>query len=234
MPAVRRTIGPLELPVLTGPLSASPPVSSSLPVSTPPPACTSPPARTRVTLRPFGPADVVLVQSAAQDPLIPLITSVPSTPGRAEALAYIERQHRRAQTGEGWSFAIADAETGIGVGQIGLWPGQSLRRTGNPDTIGYWIGPDHRKRGYAAAALALLTEWAVTVQQMRRIELYIEPWNEGSWRAAENAGYTRETLLPAWQKVGTQWRDMYRYVRTADPTLQPPGDGPRKSGPKIG
>ncbi|MBP3041931.1 GNAT family N-acetyltransferase [Arthrobacter jiangjiafuii] len=222
MPVVRRTIGPLELPVLTGPLSTSPPVSTPRPTGT------------RVTLRPFCPADVVLVQSAAQDPLIPLITSVPSTPGRAEALAYIERQHQRARSGEGWSFAIADAETGTGVGQIGLWPGQSLRRTGNPDTIGYWIGPEHRKRGYAGAALALLTEWAVTVQQMPRIELYIEPWNKGSWRAAENAGYTRDVLLPAWQKVGTQWRDMYRYAWTAGTALRTPGEAPRKTGPKIG
>jgi ribosomal-protein-alanine N-acetyltransferase len=184
----------------------------------------------RVRLRAFTPADVVLIQSASQDPLIPLITSVPSTSGESEALAFIERQHHRLTSGAGWSFAVADAGTGAAVGQIGLWPGQSSRRTGNPDTIGYWIGPGHRKQGYAGEALTLLTEWGMTVRQMKRIELYIEPWNEGSWRTAERAGYRRDRLLPSWQKIGTQWRDMYRYLRTAEP----PGIDRRKPGSKIG
>ena len=185
---------PLELPLLTTPSQTAAP---------------------RVTLRAFTAADVELVQSASRDPLIPLITSVPTTAGRPEALAFIERQHQRLISGAGWSFAIADAATHSAVGQIGLWPGQSSRRTSNPDTIGYWIGPDHRNHGYAAAALDLLTEWALTVPKMRQIHLYIEPWNEGSWRTAERAGYRRDALLPSWQKVGAQWKDMYRYIRTS-------------------
>ena len=185
---------------------------------------------TRVTLRAFTAADVGLVQSASQDPLIPLITSVPTSAGEAEALAYIERQHHRLVSGQGWSFAVADAETGVGVGQMGLWPGQSSRRTGNPDTIGYWIGPAHRKQGYAVAALELLTDWAVTHQKMPQVHLYIEPWNEGSWRTAEKAGYQRDALLPSWQKIGTRRRDMYRYIHTAEA----PETDPRKTGPKIG
>ena len=169
----------------------------------------------RVTLRAFTVDDVGLVQSASLDALIPLITSVPATAGQTEALAFIERQHQRLRSGAGWSFAIADASTTTAVGQIGLWPGQSNRRTGNPNTIGYWIGPAYRKQGYAGAALGLLTEWGLTVAQLPQIDLYIEPWNEGSWRTAERAGYRRDALLPSWQKVGAHWRDMYRYIRTA-------------------
>ena len=227
MPAARarRTTGPLELPVLSSP--RTPRTGAAVGDS---PAT----AAARVTLRAFTAADVVLIQSASQDPLIPLITSVPSTAGQSEALAFIERQHHRLASGAGWSFAVADAETGVGVGQIGLWPGQSSRRTGNPDTIGYWIGPGHRKQGYAGAALELLTDWGLGVRQMPRIDLYIEPWNEGSWRTAEGAGYLRDALLPSWQKVGTQWRDMYRYIRAAGPAPGPPESGARKTGPKIG
>ena len=99
--------------------------SLSLPLELPLLTTVSPAAETRVTLRAFTAADVGLIQSAARDPLIPLITSVPSTGGRPEALAFIERQHRRLTSGTGWSFAVADASTGTAVGQIGLWPGQS-------------------------------------------------------------------------------------------------------------
>ncbi|WAP51820.1 GNAT family protein [Arthrobacter sp. ATA002] len=191
----------------------------------------------RVTLRAFTAADVVLIQSASQDPLIPLITSVAATAGQPEALAFIERQHQRLRSGAGWSFAVADAATNTAVGQIGLWPGQSSRRTGNPNTIGYWIGPEHRKRGYAGAALELLTEWGLASAQLPRIDLYIEPWNEGSWRTAERAGYTRDRLLPSWQKIGTQWKDMYRYIKVPPAGSRPlkaAETGPSKSTPKIG
>lgn len=43
------------------------------------------------------------------------------------------------------------------------------------------------------------------------MELYVEPWNEGSWRAAERIGYAREGLLRSWQRVGDERRDMYMY-----------------------
>ena len=39
----------------------------------------------------------------------------------------------------------------------------------------------------------------------------VEPWNEGSWRAAERAGFVREGLLRSWQRVGDERRDMYMY-----------------------
>jgi len=55
-----------------------------------------------VVLREFGDGDIGVVLSAAADPLIPLITTVPAGGGPADALAYIERQRpgprRRTRT----------------------------------------------------------------------------------------------------------------------------------------
>ena len=65
----------------------------------------------RVTLRPFRESDAPLVQSVADDPLIPLITTVPTSGSLEDALAYIDRQHERLVSGAGYSFAIANAET---------------------------------------------------------------------------------------------------------------------------
>lgn len=61
------------------------------------------------------------------------------------------------------------------------------------------------------SALHGLTEWAFTLAEIDRVELYVEPWNEASWRAAERAGYQREGLLRSWQQVGTERRDMLMY-----------------------
>lgn len=59
-----------------------------------------------VRLRGFITDDVALVQSVAADPLIPLITTVPTTGTREDAHAYIARQDDRLMTRAGYSFAI--------------------------------------------------------------------------------------------------------------------------------
>jgi len=164
--------------------------------------------RPPVTLRAFEPRDAPLVVSVADDPLIPLITTVPASGRVVDAEAYIERQHDRIRSGQGYSFAVADSSTDDAVGQIGLWIGDLAAGRA---TTGYWIAPAHRRRGRARAALAALTEWAFTIDEVARLQLCVEPWNEGSWRTAERCGYRREGLLRSWEQVGTERRDMFMY-----------------------
>lgn len=169
-----------------------------------------------VRLRAFEPRDAGLVASVAGDPLIPLITTVPSSGSPTDVQAYLERQHDRLPAGQGYSFAIADAATDEAVGQIGLWTSEIAAGRA---TTGYWIGGAHRRRGHAGAALAALTDWAFSLPEVERLQLHVEPWNEASWRAAERCGYQREGLLRSWQRVGAERRDMYVYsrVRQWDP-----------------
>jgi [ribosomal protein S5]-alanine N-acetyltransferase len=162
-----------------------------------------------VRLRAFADADAAMIADAGTDPLIPLITTVPAHGSAAEIAAYLQRQHDRLVDGVGYSFAIADDTTDRAVGQIGLWTAETVS-TGRA-TTGYWIAPADRRRGYARAALATLTAWALSLPDVHRLQLHVEPWNEGSWRAAEACGYEREGLLRSWQQVGGERRDMYVY-----------------------
>jgi [ribosomal protein S5]-alanine N-acetyltransferase len=73
------------------------------------PVITHPP----VVLRPFVDHDAGLVQAAASDPLI---TTVPGIGDPSAARACIARQHGRLASGEGYSFAGADAGTGRPAG----------------------------------------------------------------------------------------------------------------------
>ena len=166
-----------------------------------------------VRLRPFTASDVDLIIAADKDPLIPSITSVDAGGDEAAAREFIRRQHHRAATGQGWSFAIADPGTDTAVGQIGLWRSEIGHGRAS---IGYWIERSHRRHGYADRALRLLTSWGSTLDVVTRLELYVEPWNEGSWRAAESDGYSREGLLRRWQKIDGLPRDMYMYARYPD------------------
>ena len=160
-----------------------------------------------IALRSFRSKDALMIQEASKDDLIPTITSVPSENSEEGALAFIDRQHERLRTRSGYSFAIAD-ENDDGVGQIGLWLQNEHHGRAS---IGYWIRPSARKRGYATDAISALAGWARTLPQLHRLEMYVEPWNEGSWRAAERAGFEREGLMRSWQPVGGVNRDMFMY-----------------------
>jgi ribosomal-protein-alanine N-acetyltransferase len=121
----------------------------------------------------------------------------------------VDRAPARLSEGIGLSFAVADSETGTAVGSIGLWL-QNL--SAGRATAGYSVSPRHRGRGVATSALKALTTFAWTIPALHRIELYIEPWNEGSIRVAAAAGYQRESLLRSHQKIGNSQRDMLLYT----------------------
>lgn len=73
--------------------------------------------------------------------------------------------------------------------------------------------------------MSALSTWALSRPGLVRLELYVEPWNEGSWRAAEAADYRREGLLRSWQVVGDERRDMYVYARLVDDGVARPDPG---------
>lgn len=161
-------------------------------------------------LRPFNAGDAPLIQNASSDPLIPLITTVPCNGTRKEISEFINRQHHRLVERSGYSFAIADADSDQALGQIGLWLKNSNHGRAS---IGYWVGPSHRNRGIASAALESISRWGLGLPDIHRLELYVEPWNEGSWKTAEHCGYMREGLLRSWEEIGGERKDMYMYSR---------------------
>jgi RimJ/RimL family protein N-acetyltransferase len=157
-----------------------------------------------------------MVREMSADPYVPQIGTLPLNASAQEARAYIDRQRGRLAEGRGFSFAIAEAGTDRGVGQIGLW----LAALGEGRaTAGYSVMPSARGRGLAAAALTALTSFGWTIPDLHRVELYIEPWNAGSVSTAERAGFEREGLLRSHQEIGGRRRDMLLYatVRPGQP-----------------
>ena len=69
-----------------------------------------------VRLRRWCEADLGCVREATSDPRIPEWTTVPAAFTAEEGLAFIRRQWGRADSGEGLSFALADAATGEAMG----------------------------------------------------------------------------------------------------------------------
>ncbi|CAL9350374.1 hypothetical protein SUDANB121_00465 [Nocardiopsis dassonvillei] len=164
-------------------------------------------------LRPWEEADLPLVVAAAADPYTVSVTTLPDPCDEAAARRYIGDRALVLSRGTGVPLVIADAGTGRGVGGLTL----SLRDAAEGRaSLGYWVAPAHRRRGAAARALRLAAAWAHDSLGVPRLELAIEPWNTGSLRVAEGAGFRREGLMRRWQEIGGERRDLYLYARLAD------------------
>lgn len=161
-----------------------------------------------VRLREFKDADVPMLLDLSTDPYVPLTSTLPANTDFAGALAYIERQHSRLQEA-GYSFCVAQRDTDEAVGTAGLWLASIAHGRA---TAGYSIAPARRGMRLATQSLTALTEFAWTIGELHRIELYIEPWNLASVRTAENAGYEFEGLLRSHQKIGGRRVDMRLYA----------------------
>jgi [ribosomal protein S5]-alanine N-acetyltransferase len=146
-----------------------------------------------------------MARELSTDPYVPLVGSLPAQASQQEAHDWVDRQLGRLAEGAGFSFAIAEAGTDRAIGAIGLWLAPLAQGRA---TAGYSVIPSARGRGIAAAALIALTSFAWSIPALHRIELYIEPWNVGSIKTAERAGYEREGLLRSHQQIGGRRRDM--------------------------
>lgn len=173
-----------------------------------------PPAHGPVVLRGFGPDDVGMVRDLATDPYVPLIGSLPAHADADQALAWIERQRGRLAEGAGFSFAIADAETGAASGSIGLWLSDMAQGRAR---VGYCVAPRARGSGVATDALHAVRDFAWTIPTLFRLEAYIEPDNLASVRTAERAGFVREGLLRSHQEIGGRRRDMVLHAAIRTP-----------------
>lgn len=160
-------------------------------------------------LRAFQQGDADLVRSAASDPYIAAVTSLPAAPTARSAAAFIDRQIGRLHEGSGYSFAIATAAGDRACGQIGLWP-DPLRP--GIATVGYWLVPEERGKGIASAALIAITRWATATCDIDVLELFIEPTNLPSIAVAERSGYRFQQRAPQSRLIGGKSADMDLYV----------------------
>jgi RimJ/RimL family protein N-acetyltransferase len=77
----------------------------------------------------------------------------------------------------------------------------------------YSTAAPFRRRGYAARALRLASEWAFAELAIARLELYVEPDNIGSRAVARAAGFVEEAVLRSRLKIDSARRDAVLYAK---------------------
>jgi len=167
-----------------------------------------------LALRAWMAADVPAVVAACQDPAIArFAAAVPAPYSEADARAWFASQEPARRAGLRLELAITNATTDGLLGSIAL---SSLERVHGRGMVSFWVAPDARGQGVAAQALALLAGWAFGSLGLARLELFIEPDNAASLRAAERCGFVREGLLRSrWVSKGRR-RDSVVYGLLAE------------------
>lgn len=137
-----------------------------------------------LSLRPWLPGDAPALEPACRDPEITRHTTVPVAYNVPAAQAWIASQRERTGEGNARILAVVPAGMTHPVGMAGLF---GLNEADGP-RLGYWITREHRGRGLATKAAALLAAWAAGQGHRGGVTLEAEPDNAASQAVARRLG----------------------------------------------
>lgn len=165
--------------------------------------------------------DAAAIAKAASDPEIARWTTLPQPYSRADAEEFLtELAPEERVKGSAAMFSIDyDGEF---VGACGLHRLDS----GDGGSIGYWLAPWARGRGFAAAALRDLSAWGFSTLGLRRQTWYALVGNIDSWRAAQAAGFRPEGTVREAMSAHGGAQDCWTATRVVD---DPPLPLPRST-----
>jgi RimJ/RimL family protein N-acetyltransferase len=69
-------------------------------------------------------------------------------------------------------------------------------------SVGYWLLPEARGKGFATRSVKLVSRWALEELGMARLSLTTEPSNDRSQRVAERSGFVKEGVLRSYEDIG--------------------------------
>jgi RimJ/RimL family protein N-acetyltransferase len=146
-----------------------------------------------VVLRDLGPADVdPFVNAFVEDP--PLTGSLghdePPRPGEVRAMLRLEPRQR--EVGERVQLAMADPETDALIGDVVL---HSFHWRHRRAEVGFFVVPAARRKGVAAEAVRLASDFAFDRLGIERVALVTTPENDAAHGLARRLGFTREGVL---------------------------------------
>jgi RimJ/RimL family protein N-acetyltransferase len=146
----------------------------------------------RLLLRHFVAGDLQELRRVADDADIARNTlRVPHPYTVDDARSFLARVQEDVAAGGSEVFAICEAETGARVGAIGL----HIERDHQRAELGYWIGADWRRRGFAREAGRAVLEHAFTRLGLGRVFASHYPWNPASGRVLSAIGMRYEGTL---------------------------------------
>jgi RimJ/RimL family protein N-acetyltransferase len=140
-----------------------------------------------VRLRPWSAHDVDALVAAWADDEIQRWTLVPARREAADALRWIASEQLRRDRGLALDLVVAPAadDDPTVLGEIGMVP-----LAGGPSRaeLGWWVAPEHRRRGVATRAVGLFAGWLRDKMEFTDLFAQVDPENPASIWVAEAAG----------------------------------------------
>lgn len=161
-----------------------------------------------ILLRPWNSDDADDLSRAARgsDDLAPQFGGADLADASA-ARGFIERHLRFDDTAKNWAVEI----DGHAVGNVGATGIEFRHQTA---WMSYWLAPDARGGGVAAASLARVSDWAFRAG-LHRLELGHRMNNPASCRVAHAAGYLVEGIERQKLRYGDERYDVETHARLA-------------------
>lgn len=127
-----------------------------------------------------------------------------------DTLDFIRGTRSQLNDNNGFQAAVVIEESIAGViGYVSVdWGNRSTR-------IGYWLDERHQGRGTMTAAVRLLTDHALRVWRLNRIEILVATENRRSRAIPERLGFCEEGTLRQYQLVGGRYLDCASYSMLA-------------------
>ncbi|MCL5423631.1 MAG: GNAT family N-acetyltransferase [Candidatus Marsarchaeota archaeon] len=120
------------------------------------------------------------------------IESFPFPYTRKDAVALIESATIGYATNSAYHLAIKDIETKELLGMITLY---DLDNNNKHCELGYWIGKEHRNRGYASAGILLGLHFGFEILSLNKISSKVLDFNNVSIHILEKLGFEKEGTL---------------------------------------
>ncbi|MEM0996765.1 MAG: GNAT family protein [Bacteroidota bacterium] len=110
-----------------------------------------------------------------------------------QRIAYLRTNRAKFDLDKDYIYGIWDREEREVIGGTGL----HTRRGPDAFEIGYWIGAEYTRRGYAREATRSLIAVGLDYCQKRRIEIRCDPENSASLGIPQQLGFTHEATRRA-------------------------------------
>lgn len=127
-----------------------------------------------------------------------------------DTLAFIRKA--RGQLTENDGFQVAIVCEGRIIGVVGYHCVDWANRL---TSIGYWLAEDHQGRGTMTELVGTLTDHALSIWELNRLEIRAAAENHKSRAIAERLGFREEGTLRAAERVGDRFLDIVVYSMLA-------------------
>ena len=179
-----------------------------------------------VVLRRIRSADAGAVAAAVAgslDHLRPWMPwATPDSADRGSQLARVAEADEMWESGISYIYSVLTADHGTLVGEIGLH-----RRGGDVSIeIGYWIAGSQTRRGFGTSAAAAITEVALGLPGVRRVEIHCDEANTASAAIPRKLGYRLDRVEERKPEAPGESGRLMIWVRDY---AGPPDPGPQPS-----